>query len=140
MRSVFLLAMVLTGCATVGQSSMIPISYVSEDRPSEGRMYVRFTNGTGKSLCLYPTNWPGADGRIDTASDRVSITIGGASFSTADFDSGYCPGCQTKVAPGEGIVAFFNYKDFNIPEYQYGSEKTLVFRPIASICSKATLN
>lgn len=135
MRYSIAFALITTGCVAVSQPSSFPISYIAEDSPKEARIYLKYRNDGKMNSCLYSTNWPGNDGRIDSGKGRVFITVDGKYYSTADFDSGYCPSCALKVEPGHEVTGFFNYKDFDLPTADYMKEKSLKFSPMASSCS-----
>lgn len=129
-----------TGCAGERQPSSFPISYDTDDSPEEAKIYIRYVNEEKQDVCLYPTNWPGSDGRIDSGKDRVFITVAGKRYTTVDFDSGYCPGCVLNVHPGDEVVGFFNYEDFGLPPSEYRKGKALDFSPMGTYCPSRMRN
>lgn len=140
MRYIVSVALMVTGCVSATLPSPFSISYVAEDSPENAKIYVKYTNDSRNNLCIYPTNWPGSDGRIENGKGRVFIEVDGKSYSTEEFDSGYCPGCVLRIEPGQEIIGFFNYEDFGLPQAAYMKDKSLKFSPIATYCSSRAQN
>lgn len=135
MKTVAALAFCLAACVAVVPPSAFPIEYSFKDSPEDAKIYVTYRNETKKYICLYPTNWPNAQGEIDTGKGRVFIEISGNRFTTEDFDIGYCPGCTISVSPNHELIGYFKYSDFNLPKSSYEMKKTLIFSPKANYCS-----
>lgn len=129
-------ALVLSGCVAASQSSTFAINYETRDAPTEERVYVKYRNTYDQDVCLYPANWPEADGKIDSGKGRVFIVVDDTKYSTQDFDSGYCPTCLVRVEPGKEAVSHFNYRDFDLPSAFYSRPKSLDFTPIGASCPK----
>jgi hypothetical protein len=135
MKHIASTALALTACVAAGEPSVFRIAYHAEDSPRDQRIYIKYRNDTGRDICLYPTNWPGRDGKIDSGKGRVFLESSNKVYTTEDFDAGYCPKCVLKVRPRTEIVGFFNYQDFGLPAPDYLKAKVLKFSPEASFCS-----
>jgi len=87
---------------------------------------------------LAPSHWPNAAGKINQASDIVTLQVDGQRFPVVDFNTGYCTGerCATHVAAGETTTAFISYDDFNLPGSLRQRPKTLEFSISAYVCSR----
>lgn len=133
MRFFALAAMLLMGCA-MQHPSLFSLKYAVDDAPKEGKIYVKYNNSLNKDVCIDPANWPSAHGEIDSGMDRVFIEVSGHRYTTEDFDTGYCPGCFSRVRSGSSLVGFFKYSDFGLPIEDYSKEKVLTFSPMATYC------
>src|SRR4051794_6070395 len=87
----------LASCATTHDASSFKVPFTIEDNPKENRIYVKYLNDEAKPICLDPENWPNAEGKIDAGKGRVFIRASGVDHTTENFDTGYCPGCATRV-------------------------------------------
>lgn len=123
----------MTGCAT--KSTLAPISYHFADNPNKHQVELTYRNESKTSRCLSPEQWPNTAGKIDQGSDYVFLVVGDKRFPIEDFNTGYCPGCATSVAPGKEVSAVISYKDFNLPENLTNESKRLEFKPKAFECS-----
>jgi len=134
MRTLALLfALVALGCTSSYEVFEIPYSYL--DQPEYERVEVRFRNTFRYDVCLVPEFWPNKAGAIDQARGLVFLVIDGKRFSIRNINTGYCPGCFIRVAPGEEVVAYIPYTDFDLPKELYSLKKTLVFSPKGERCS-----
>ena len=61
---------------------------------------------------------------------------GGVPAASEDFNTGYCPGCSTAVAPGDANTTFLSYADFGLPEDLRYSDKALVYELKVYFCRK----
>lgn len=129
-----LLALLTAACATTSQ--VLPISYKFVDEPLQRQVSVSFTNTTNRLMCLSPENWPNQAGWIDQAEGRVFIEVGASRFSMQDFNTGYCPGCATRVAPGSTLTTTIPYMRFALPDDVVAKPKALSFTPYAVPCER----
>lgn len=127
-----LVASTVGGCAK--QTEPVRIAYEVADAPAKERLEVSYRNASKTALCLYPTHWPNAGGKIDQASERVALLVEGERLPIEDFNTGFCPGCKLRVEPGETVSAFISYSDFKLPERLADEPKVLQFEPMAFDC------
>lgn len=126
-------ALFLVSC--ISTSALIPVQYELIDDPGQARVELRYRNDSDHTMCLLPEHWPNAAGKIHSASDTVFLIVGGQRFPIEEFNTGYCPqGCATRVAPGEEVIAFIPYSDFDLPESFRNKPKELQFSPKAFRC------
>lgn len=71
---------------------------------------------------------------MDQDGDSVFLEIGGERFPMQRFNTGYCPGCVSRVPPGQTITALISYSEFRLPPELYGEPKKLIFQPLAYRC------
>lgn len=124
--------LMVAGCQSAGQT--FPVEYAISDNPDNLTFDLAFRNTTERNVCLTPTYWPNSAGKLNQAEALVSVTIGGQSFPISDFNTGYCPGCSTKVRPGQLVTASIPYSEFEIPNRLHDEPKTLIFNPVGSHC------
>lgn len=129
--SIFLLAL-SAGCAT--SSRLFVTDFVVTDNPAEQRFDLEFRNDLGRTVCLLPEFWPNRGGKIDHGADLVSLLVDGKRFALEDFNTGYCPGCSTAVAPGDSNTTFLTYADFGLPEDLRYGDKALVYELKVFFC------
>ncbi len=135
MRTIIPLCIVLLfGCAAGPTSRVFDVAPTVTDEVSLHQFSVTYRNNNNKKVCLTPDNWPNSVGKVDQASSRVWATIEGRQYKIADFNTGYCPQCATKVQPGRTVEAKIPYSEFEIPEQLYQSEKSLHFQATAFFC------
>lgn len=133
--SFFIALLCLSACASDPILEAFPITYAVEDAPDQARIYLRYKNETQSPVCLYPTSWPDAHGRIDSAKGRAFVNVSGRKYTSVDFDTGYCPGCALRVQPGAEVVGFLNYSDFSLPHSDYHEKKSVSFAASGTRCS-----
>jgi hypothetical protein len=126
----------IAGCAASGLSSPIAIRYSYEDSIPLKAFRLSYRNETSRPVCLTPDNWPNGAGKLDQALSRASVEIEGqqARYVVKDFNTGYCPECAVRLAPGESITGVIPYGEFSIPEEFHTNKKILHFQPYALIC------
>lgn len=134
MRYVTFIAFLLSACVTVSSNAPFSLSYLTEDKPQDGKIYISYFNQTKHDICLDPIHWPNIQGELDNGKDRVFINVSGKRYAMADFNTGYCPGCQITAKTGSTLSGFFKYSDFGLPVEDYFKEKVLTFSPIATYC------
>lgn len=128
-----LLAALLTiGCATSGR--LFPIEYEYSDDPSQERIEVRYKNDLHRTVCLLPEFWPNSAGKIDAAPGSCVLIVGQERFPIERFNTVYCPGCATPVAPGETLTATIPHAAFNLPASLIQETKRLEFIPKGFHC------
>lgn len=88
------------------------------------------------NLCITPANWPNAAGRVDYASDIISVRIQNYEKKYSDINTGYCPGCEIVVPPHGYITGFLLYEDFGISEDERYMEKHLIMSPNVYRCGE----
>jgi hypothetical protein len=133
-RLSILMSLSLVGCATLSSDSTFDIAYRLYDQPAEKSIRLEYTNVARKPICLTPENWPNSGGKINQASDRVWLEVEGSKYSIADFNTGYCMACATKIKPSEKIVGIIPYSEFSLPPSKYQAAKRLNFKPMGSFC------
>lgn len=136
MKTIIFFAIFLAGCVVTQPQSLFKIDYSIADAPQEGRIYIKYKNNTERPTCLDPANWPTNQGEVDAGPDRILLNVAGHGYPLTQFDTGYCPGCSTRVEPGQELVGFMKYADFQLPPGDYDKAKTLSFTPVASYCSR----
>ena len=125
-------SLVLAACQSTGQT--LPIEYTLADNFDNLAFDIAFRNTSGRAICLTPTHWPNSAGKLNQAEGLVAVTIHGQSFPISDFNTGYCPGCRTKVLPGQLVTASIPYSEFQIPNRFHDEQKVLTFNPVGSYC------
>ena len=120
-------------CQSTGGT--FPIDYTYEDNQEEHLIVLRFQNNSDRSVCLTPTQWPNAAGKLNQAEGLVNVIIGDLEFSVVDFNTGYCAGCQLTVKAGELATAAIPYADFGIPSELFFEPKALKFEPVGAYCN-----
>ncbi len=135
MKSVIAIAsVILAACAT--RAVLTPIDYQFVDNPVNKRIELIFANESKHMMCLSPSNWPNAAGKIDQASDIMFLVVGDKKLPVSDFNTGYCPGgCFFRVAPGKTLKGTISYEDFRLPADLVNEPKRLEFSPQAFRCS-----
>ena len=134
-RSLVILAtLVATACATTAR--LVPIAYSFADEPAQRQVTVSYTNTSKRLMCLLPEHWPNRAGWVDQAEGRVFLEIGERRVSMKDFNTGYCPGCATRVDPGSTLTATIPYERFGLPEDLVPKSKILRFSPVAFPCER----
>jgi len=135
-RKLIFSALLITSCTTHVFYKMIIIPYTYEDQSSSKTFRLTYKNTTQHQICVSTENWPNAAGKINGASSNVWVEIEGSHtpYKIADFNTGYCPGCVSKVNPGETITGTIPYSEFSIPQSLSGNNKILRFRPQGYIC------
>lgn len=136
-RSVGFLAIfsvVSFGCAA--SQALIPIDFKWRDNVAARRIDLSFANSRSYPVCLTPSQWPNAAGKLDQAQEQVSLFVGIESFPIEDFNVGYCPyDCSLRVGPGETVTGYLWYSDFRLPERLVGvAGKILEFKPHGYRC------
>lgn len=129
LRAAWLL-LAIAACATV--RAPVSIDYQYADRPGTKRIELMFHNTLATAVCVTPHNWPNSDGMLD--SGRALLRVGAVTFPYKVFETGYCPGCEKRVAPGEKLAGFLRYEDFGLPENLTHEAKTLEFKPQGRVC------
>lgn len=126
----------IAGCATGELSAPTSIPYQYEDSFALKAFRLTYRNDSKKAVCLTPDNWPNVAGKLDQASSRVWVEIDGRNgrYVMKDFNTGYCPQCALRVAPGESITGIIPYGEFLIPGELYSAKKTLHFQPQGLSC------
>ncbi len=128
-----LLSFVIAGCVT--KSEIVKIQYDYFDNPKEKRLDLVYRNTSTHAMCIHPDHWPNVAGKIDQAGDYVYLIVNQQRFPIKNFNTGYCPGCATRVEPGKEIRAFISYEDFNLPEAFHEKVKVLDFHPNGHACT-----
>jgi hypothetical protein len=113
-----------------------PIPYEFLDIPAERKVELRYHNDLGRTICLSPSHWPNQAGKIDGPDGKIVLVLSEKRFPLIDFNTGYCPGCAQGVAPGETIIGFISYSDFNLPEELVNEGKKLEFTTYGYFCKK----
>jgi len=130
-----LLAALVGACAYT--TSSVPIAYTLSDLPDRKGIEVSYINRTRQMLCLSPSQWPNAAGKLNQASDQVFLLVDGVQYPIEDFNTGYCSGgCPIYVAPGERVSAFIPYSEFKLPAGLNSKPKSLQFSPNAYPCQR----
>lgn len=125
--------LLISGCAT--KSVLMPIKYDYVDVSAKRQIEIAYRNHTGVAMCLPPEHWPNQAGKINQASDILSLVVGQERFPIESSNTGYCPqGCAVHVAPGEQVSSSIPYADFRLPERLTDAPKTLDFSPKAFVC------
>jgi hypothetical protein len=132
MKKILFLAAFMFGCAHT--PTIVSVEYEFSDNINEKNIEIVFHNTYPHPVCLTPEMWPNASGRIDAAGDFVYLTIDGVRYPMKNFNTGYCPGCSTRVSVGETIRGVIPYKHFELPEKLHGDKKDIHFSPVAEIC------
>lgn len=132
-KSVVLLTASVAACASA--ATIRSLNPISMDMPEREGVEVRYKNSTKHTLCLSPSEWPNAGGKMNHASNRVALVIGDRRYAIVDFNTGYCfGGCPTHVRSGEEITAFIPYREFRLPDELRNQPKKLEFSPAAYRC------
>lgn len=134
MRCLRILGIVVLLVDCAGATKLLPMHCEVTDIPQEKRIELRYRNPLRETVCLTPDQWPNAAGKIDQAGDYVFVVIDGKRYPMVSFNTGYCPSCVTRVAPGEEVLASLSYDDFGIPDKLVTRPKRLVFSPVAFVC------
>jgi hypothetical protein len=127
---------VLMGVACATTSGVFAIKYQCVDVPSERRIEMRYQNEMGHTICLLPEFWPNAAGAIGTAPGTFVLVVGQQRFPIESRNTGYCPGCAERVAPGETIRTSIPYGSFSLPASLTYEEKHIEFVVKAFRCKK----
>jgi hypothetical protein len=130
-----LMSLSLVGCATLSSDTTFDIAYHLYDQPANKSIRLEYTNEAHKPICLTPENWPNSGGKINQASDRVWLEVEGSKYPIADFNTGYCIACATKIKPGDKIVGIMPYSEFSLPPNKYEAAKSLIFKPRGFFCT-----
>jgi hypothetical protein len=128
--SVFGLAVLAGACVTT--SVPIAVDYGLVDSPERGGFTLTYKNQSGRSICLSPSVWPNGAGWFDhQGADRIFLRVGAQRFPMKENNGGYCPGCATRVTPGEIVSDFVPYERFDLPPALMNQPKQLEFSPPA---------
>ena len=126
--------MLAGGCATT-TTELVRIEYAVTDNPDQRKIELTYRNVSDAAMCLLPEHWPNSAGKINQASDVVSLVVGRERFPLKSFNTGYCPeGCAIRVESGAVASAFIAYEDFALPDRATKEPKTLDFSPVTFKC------
>ena len=120
----FIMIFLLSGCA-VNKTARFRIEYEFIDNPAERRVELHYVNNYERTVCLSLDTWPNSSGAIGFASEHVILRINGTRYHMKEMNTGYCPGCVIKVAPGEKVIGTIPYELFMIPESLVFADKEL---------------
>lgn len=134
MKQIFLCAAIwLAACASTPRT--VPVDYELVDHMDGRYVEIKFKNTHPFAVCLAPEMWPNEEGMIDAASDFVYLIINEERYSMKEFNTGYCPGCTTRVEEGEQAVARIPYEHFTLPEELFKADKDVQFAPRGVRCN-----
>lgn len=128
---------VATSCQTTdtypirGSKSFV-VEYRYEDSPQQNKILLYFHNTSKKPICFGPENWP-ERGILLNPGGEVALEVAGQKYFLGP-ENDYCPRCNKKVAPGEMIQDYFEYKLFGLKKELELSDKKLHFSPVGFSC------
>lgn len=133
----FLSFFVVTSCHTTAEYTALgsetkKVEYRYEDSPSQGRIILYFHNASKKPICFGPGNWPDK-GILLNPGGEVALEVAGQKYFL-DAENDYCPRCNKKVAPGEVIQGYLEYRSFQLKKELELSDKKLHFSPVGFSC------
>src|SRR5438309_427140 len=92
-------ACLTTACIGHTPVSETNITYEVRDAPSEGKIYITYTNATSRAMCFGPNSWP-SNGILINNGEEITISADGRVFFL-NAEQDYCPNCQTRVEVGQ---------------------------------------
>lgn len=106
------------------------------DRPDDHRIEFRYTNTTGRLLCVSPETWPEWEGLEST---NATLIVAGERFPVIQSRGfgvkfGAVEDVRRRIQPGEEIVGELTYGDFNLPERLWNAPKIMDFVQWAEVC------
>lgn len=130
----FSITILICGCTS--SPHLFQVHYDFSDLVDQRKIEVSYTNNLRRTVCLLPEDWPNQAGKINQASQDVFLVVDDQRLPLKDFNTGYCPDCPIRVAPGETTRAFIGYTDFAVPEALVDQKKELIFHPKGYTCSR----
>lgn len=108
------------------------IDYRYDDDPHQKKILLFFYNTSKKPICFGPENWPDK-GVLLNPGGEVALEVAGQKYFL-DAENDYCPRCNKKIAPGELMQGYFEYKSFQLKKELELSDKKLHFSPVGFNC------
>lgn len=110
------------------------LPYRMVDEPGNQRIQLRYHNDTNSAVCFETEAWPNQAGKLNYAADQVFLVVKNQRFPVENFNTGICPGCMLRVAPGREIVGYIPYTDFKLPTPLWNEPKELEYDLVAFTC------
>lgn len=126
--------LMIAACAHRFSGDTYTFDYI--DNVDNKRFDIRIKSEVEYDLCITPANWPNATGKVDYASEIISVRIQDYEKNYGDINTGYCPGCEIVIPPHGHIVGFLLYEDFGISEDESSMEKRLIMSPNVYRCGE----
>ncbi len=107
--------------------------------PTRSAFLVSLTNPSTYPRCITSESWPTRDGQMHFASERVFVEDDGSHFAIRDENTGYCPGCQIRIAAKSSITASLPYSEFpGLPASPPGPHATLTMPVVETPCGPSS--
>ena len=106
--------------------------------PGDAAFRISLANASSYDRCIVTDTWPTRGGQMHFASERVYVEDDGNRFPIRDENTGYCPGCQTRIPANSSITATLPYAAFpGLQESPPGPHATLTM-PITETPCRAS--